>query len=45
MAGKLRYWKEKDGRFFARIAVPFQLRPFLDRPRGELIEALGLIGV
>lgn len=22
MAGKLRYWKEKDGRFYARIAVP-----------------------
>lgn len=41
MAGKLRYWKEKDGRFYARVAVPAQLRPFLDRPRSELIEALG----
>lgn len=41
MAGKLRYWKEKDGRFFARIAVPKALQPFLDRPRSELIEALG----
>ncbi|OYU40108.1 MAG: hypothetical protein CFE33_05960 [Pseudorhodobacter sp. PARRP1] len=41
MAGKLRYWKEKDGRFWARIAVPARLRPFLDNPRGELIEPLG----
>ena len=41
MAGKLRYWKEKDGRFWARIAVPVRLRPFLDNPRGELLEPLG----
>jgi hypothetical protein len=41
MAGKLRYWKEKDGRFWARIAVPASLRPFLDNPRSELIEPLG----
>ena len=41
MAGKLRYWKEKDGRFWARIAVPVRLRPFLDHPRGELLEPLG----
>ena len=41
MAGKLRYWKEKDGRFYARVAVPKLLQPYLDRPRGELIEALG----
>ena len=41
MAGKLRYWKEKNGRFYARIAVPAPLRPFLDQPRSELIEALG----
>lgn len=41
MAGKLRYWKEKEGRFFARVAVPKRLQPYLDRPRGELIEALG----
>ena len=41
MAGKLRYWKEKDGRFWARIAVPVHLRPFLDNPRSELIEPLG----
>ena len=40
MAGKLRYWKEKDGRFWTRIAVPIWLRPFLDNPRGELLEPL-----
>ena len=37
----MRYWKEKDGRFYARVAVPKLLQPYLDRPRGELIEALG----
>lgn len=41
MTGKLRYWKEKDGRFWARIAVPAMLRPFLDNPRSELLEPLG----
>ena len=41
MAGKLRYWKEKDGRFWARIAVPKRLILFLDHPRSELIEPLG----
>jgi hypothetical protein len=41
MAGKLRYWKEKDGRFWARIAVPKRLIPVLDHPRGELLEPLG----
>ncbi|WP_209425061.1 integrase [Pararhodobacter sp. SW119] len=41
MAGKLRHWKEKDGRFYARIAVPERLRSYLDRPRSELIEPLG----
>jgi hypothetical protein len=41
LAGKLRHWKEKDGRFYARIAVPERLRPYLDRPRSELIEPLG----
>ena len=41
VAGKLRYWKEKDGRFYARIAVPARLRPFLDGRPSELIEALG----
>ncbi len=41
MAGKLRYWKEKDGRFWARIAVPKRLRPFIDGGKSELIEPLG----
>lgn len=41
MAGKLRYWKESAGRFYARIAVPSRLRPFMDRPAAELIEPLG----
>lgn len=41
MAGKLRYWKEKDGRFWARIAVPARLRPFIDGGKSELIEPLG----
>ncbi len=41
MAGKLRYWKEKDGRFYARIAVPARLRLFLDGRPSELIEPLG----
>jgi integrase len=39
MAGKLRYWKEKDGRFYARIAVPKPLIPFIGK--SELIEPLG----
>lgn len=41
MAGKLRYWKEKDGRFWARIAVPERLRPFIEGGKSELIEPLG----
>lgn len=41
VAGKLRYWKEKEGRFYARISVPARLRPFLDGRPSELIEALG----
>lgn len=41
MAGKLRYWKEKGGRFWARIAVPERLRPYLENPRSELLEPLG----
>jgi hypothetical protein len=39
MAGKLRYWKEKDGRFYARVAVPKPLVPFVGK--SELIEPLG----
>ena len=41
IAGKDRYWKEKDGRFYARIAVPKRLQPYLARQRSELIEPLG----
>ncbi len=41
MAGKQRYWKEKDGRFYARIAVPAQLRPYIVGKKSELIEPLG----
>lgn len=41
MAGAPRHWKEQNGRFYARIAVPARLRPFLDTPRSELVEPLG----
>lgn len=40
MAGKRRHWKEKNGRFWARIAIPIQLRPFFGG-KTELIEPLG----
>lgn len=30
MAGKLRHWKERNGRYSARIVVPANLRPYLD---------------
>ncbi|MBC7139209.1 MAG: integrase [Defluviimonas sp.] len=39
MAGKPRHWKEKDGRFYARLAVPSNLRKIVGR--SELTEALG----
>jgi hypothetical protein len=39
MAGKLRHWREKDGRFYARVAVPKELVPLVGR--SELIEPLG----
>lgn len=39
MAGKLRHWKEKDGRFYARVAVPAHLRALLGK--SELISPLG----
>lgn len=39
MAGKPRHWKEKDGRFYARLAVPGNLRKIIGK--SELIEALG----
>ena len=41
MAGHLRYWKEKGGRFWAQIAALSRLRPFLEKPLGELLEPLG----
>lgn len=40
MAGKLRHWKEKNGRFYARIAIPAPLRPVFDG-KSELLEPLG----
>ncbi|WP_273688883.1 tyrosine-type recombinase/integrase [Ketogulonicigenium vulgare] len=39
MAGKLRYWKEKDGRFWARLAVPSALKNIIGK--SELLESLG----
>jgi integrase len=41
MAGKNRHLKEKDGRFYTRISVPARLRPFMENPKSELVEALG----
>ncbi len=39
MSAKRRHWKEKDGRFWARIAVPKALQSILGK--SELIEPLG----
>jgi len=39
MAGKRRHWKEKNGRFWARIAVPKNLQAIFGK--SELIEPLG----
>lgn len=39
MAGKLRHMKTKNGRFYARIAVPKDLRPLIGK--SELLEPLG----
>ena len=44
MAGKLRYWKERNGRYSARIVVATDLRPYLPAPhtgKAELEEQLG----
>lgn len=30
MAGQLRHWKERNGRYSARLVVPRKLRPYLD---------------
>ena len=40
MAAKRRHWKEKDGRHWARIAIPKELKPFFDN-KTQLTEALG----
>jgi hypothetical protein len=40
MAGKLRHWKERSGRYSARIVIPPNLRPYLDN-KAELEIQLG----
>ena len=40
MAGKLRFWKEKNGRYWARLSIPAHLRPFFAN-KTQLTEALG----
>lgn len=40
MAGKPQHWKERNGRYSARIVIPPQLRPYLDN-RAELEIQLG----
>lgn len=40
MAGKHPYLLNRDGRFFARMVIPKELRPFMDR-KAELRTALG----
>ena len=40
MAAKRRHWKEKDGRFWARISIPHALRP-LFQGKTQLTEPLG----
>lgn len=40
MAGKLRHWKERNGRYSARVVVPKLLRPYLDG-KAELEIQLG----
>lgn len=40
MAAKRRHWKEKNGRFWARLAIPERLRPFFGG-KSELLEPLG----
>jgi integrase len=39
VAAKRRHWKEKDGRFWARMAVPKELQPIIGK--SEIIIALG----
>ncbi|MCL7466688.1 hypothetical protein MXB90_16765 [Phaeovulum sp. NW3] len=40
MAAKRRHWKEKDGRFWARVSIPVALRPVFDN-KTQLTEPLG----
>ena len=40
MAAKRRHWKEKGGRFWARVSIPADLRPQFDG-KTQLTEALG----
>ncbi|MGK9053133.1 integrase [Neorhizobium petrolearium] len=40
MAGNLRHWKERNGRYSARVVIPPYLRPYLDN-RAELEIQLG----
>jgi integrase len=40
MAAKRRHWKQKDGRFWARISIPVALRPIFDG-KTQLTEPLG----
>lgn len=40
MAGKPQHWKERNGRYSARIVIPSSLRPYLDN-RAELEIQLG----
>ncbi|WP_246763435.1 hypothetical protein [Rhizobium sp. 007] len=40
MAGKPQHWKERNGRYSARVVIPSQLRPYLDN-RAELEIQLG----
>ena len=40
MAAKRRHWKEKTGRFWARIAIPKDLQPCFDG-KTQLTEPLG----
>lgn len=40
MAAKRRHWKEKDGRFWARVSVPVALRPYF-LGKTQLAEPLG----
>ena len=40
MAAKRRHWKEKDGRYWARISIPLELKPFFNN-KTQLTEPLG----